>query len=122
MQQILKSPPPQQYGAKMIDAELGIIAMPTDDMPKWVKDQFLEDTPYDSLSQLTFFFHPGADAVVLNRGHKNADFYELLVTTYLGVDGSQRQAIRQLPSADKVRGALDLLDFVILKRRERVRH
>ncbi len=120
MQQALKeSLPPSQGELKMVDADLNVVSIATDDIPDWIKEQFLADTPNDSISQLTFFYHPNADVVVLNRDHKDADFYELLVTTYLDTTDAVRQKLKQQIPKEIVFTAFDLLDRIVAERRKK---
>lgn len=103
-------------GWEMVDAELRVLSSPISGLPQWVKDDFLRDTPYDDIRSLTFFYSPKTDAVVLNRDHKNADLYELLVTTYLGIGEEQRRRLREEVPGDLMETALGLLDHVIEER------
>lgn len=120
MQQILTGPkmPPlvTLNSLELVDEELKVFSALTDDVPEWIKADFLRDTRYDDIHQLTFFYHPGADAVVLNRSHKNADFYELLVTTYLETTDEKRQRLKKQIPENIIGTAIDLLDFIIEKR------
>lgn len=87
-------------------------------LPKWVKDQFTESTPWDKVDQLTFFYSPEIDVVVLNKSHKRADFYELLVTTYLSIGEERRSEFKDMVPADCIETALRLLDLIIGERRK----
>lgn len=104
---------------KMVDVELMVVSMPSDGMPDWVKEQFLSDTPNDDINKLTFFYHPGADAVVLNSSHQNADLYELLVTAYLGAEEDARESLKRETPTDSIRTALDLMDYIIKEREKK---
>lgn len=104
---------------KMVDVELMVLSMPSDGMPDWVKEQFLSDTPNDDINKLTFFYHQGADAVVLNSSHQNADLYELLVTAYLGTEEDARESLKREIPTDSIRTALDLMDYIIKEREKK---
>ena len=110
--------PPLMDGLKMVDAELRVYACSVDEIPEWIKEQFLADTPYDDINCITFFYHPGADAVVLNSSHKNADLYELLVTTYLNAEEDDREELKRKIPENVIGTAINLLDSVIKKRDE----
>lgn len=120
MQQVLlkpKMPPLNKLNSlELVDKELRVFSLTADDTPEWIKADFLRDTHYDDISMLTFFYHPGADAVVLNRSHKDADFYELLVTAYLETTPKRRQQLKEQIPANTVGTAIDLLDLIIEKR------
>lgn len=123
MQLALKeSLPPLQGELEMVDADLNVLSIAVSDIPDWIKEDFLRDTPYDSIDQLTFFYHPGTDAVVLIRDRERADFYELLVTAYLGTTDERRQELKRQIPADAVFTAFDLLDFIISERRKKCRN
>lgn len=116
-----KIQPDHQYGPEMVDAELNVISLPKENIPQWIRSWFQADARYDDISQLTFFYHPETDAVVLNRSHTNADFYELLVTTYLGTVDSRRQELKQTVPAEIIGTAVELLDFILEERSRRCR-
>lgn len=126
MQQILiepKMPPPAALNSlELVDEELRVFSALADNVPEWIKAQFLEDTHYGDIYQLTFFYHPQADAVVLNRSHKDADFYELLVTIYLETTDERRQWLKKQIPANIIGTAIELLDLIIEKRRSNGRH
>lgn len=104
---------------EVVDWKLGVLSICVDDIPCWIQKQFLDDPKYNNINMLTFFYHPGADVVVLNRGHKNFEYYELLVTTYLAIDAPTRQELREKAPVKAILTSLDLLDQVI---EERKRH
>lgn len=101
----------------MIDADHMVLSIRICDIPDWIKDQFVRDTPFDSIDSLTFFYHPGADAIVLNRDHKCADLYELLVVSYMTATDKKRRKLKRMLPADLIGTSLDLLDYVIDQRR-----
>lgn len=114
--QIMKTsiPPHQQVNSlEMVDEELNVVSILADDIPEWTKDAFLKDTPYDSINALTFYYHPGADVVVLNRSHNAYKLYELLVTTYLDTSEHNRERIRKEIPRESIGTALELLDRII---------
>lgn len=97
---------------------MNVVSILADDIPEWTKEAFLKDMPYDSINALTFYYHPGADVVVLNRSHNAYKLYELLVTTYLNTSEPNRKQIRQELPKESIRTALDLLDHIISERLE----
>lgn len=111
------APHVQIKGLQMVDAGLGVVSIEAEDVPEWVKDQFLTDTPYDNINSLTFFYLQGADLVVLNRSHRDADIYELLVTAYLEADEGRRKELKERVPVDVIGSAIRLLDFIIEKRK-----
>ena len=108
-------------GWEMVDAELTVVSTGIAGIPRWVKARFLSDMPCDSIEELTFFYHQGADAVVLNRDHKNANFYELLVTSYLGTTDEGREELKEKAPVDAIGTALDLLGQIIKYRKEKLK-
>lgn len=106
----------------MVDVNAGIVSCTVDQLPEWVREEFVRDTPYESIKQLTFFYHPKIDIVVLNSSHTNAEFYEVLVTTYLTVDDETRNEIRDNVPMEFIASAVDLLDYVIAERRRHAGH
>lgn len=118
MQQALKkSIPPLQGKLQLVNADLNVVSISADDIPDWIKTNFPRDTSYEDIRHLTFFYHPEADTVVLNREHADADFYELLVTEYLKANDDQRQELKQVAPMDVIGTSFDLLDFVVAERR-----
>lgn len=101
---------------KFVDKDLRILSSTMEGIPPWVRDQFLTDTEHSAAEELTFFYHPGADAVVLNESHKCAEFYELLVTVYLGVEEEQRIRLKQNVPVESMGTSLELLDYIIRRR------
>lgn len=112
-------PPPAMSGLEMEDEEAGVVSCPVEELPDWIKEQFLESTPFESVCFLAFFYHPGADAVVLNRSHKYFEAYRMLVTAYLKFDENTRAELRQKCPAESIRPSFDIMDAVI---RERKKH
>lgn len=99
-----------------MDKDLGVVTSTLEGIPPWVKNQFLEDEENDALDELTFFYHPGADVVVLNVSHIAADVYELLVISYLGMDEKDRIMFKEITSTERIGNALAVLDQIIVKR------
>lgn len=120
MQQILTEPKMPSLvtlnSLKLVDEELKVFSLLADDTPQRIKADFLRDTHHDDIHQMTFFYHPQADAVILNRSHKDADFYELLVTTYLVVTDEKRQQLKEQIPENIIGTAIDLLDLIVEKR------
>lgn len=110
------NPLSEYEGWQVVDADLKVLSSTVDGIPQWVKEQFLTDTPYDDIKSLTFFYSPKVDAIVLNREHHNADFYEILVTTYLGSEEETRNRIKEEIPQDTIGTAFDLLDFIVKER------
>lgn len=110
--------PPLVGDLQMIDVSINVLSLPLADTPQWIKDHFVEETEYDDVRSMTFFYHPGADAVVLIRDHPHADIYELLVTTYLSVDDSTRDDLKKKIPLDVVGSAVNLLDQVLERRKK----
>lgn len=119
-EQIMKTsiPPHKWMGSmEMVNARLNIVSVLVDDIPEWTKEEFLRDTPYDDINTLTFYYHPGADVVVLNRSHNAYDLYAILTTTYLDTSAYNRKRIREEIPKESIGTALDLLDQIIARRK-----
>lgn len=120
--QIMKtSIPPrhrQMNSLEMVDAELNVVSILVYDIPEWTKEAFLRDMPYDDINALTFYYHPGADVVVLNRSHNAYELYKLLAITYLNTSDCNRKLIRKEIPKESIGTAFDLFDYIISKRLE----
>lgn len=101
---------------EVIDKELMVFAINVADIPEWIKVQIGQDTSSDNFGQLTFFYHFGEDAVVLNRDHRDFDFYKLLVVAYLEANEKRQKELKEKVPTDVIGTALELLDFVIKQR------
>ena len=80
---------------EMVDKELRVLSIKVTDIPEWIKEQFAQDTPNEDINQLTFFYYSGADAVVLNRDHRDFDFYKLLVVAYLEASEKRQKELKE---------------------------
>lgn len=103
---------------EVIDKELMVFAINVADIPEWIKVQIDQDTSSDNFGQLTFFYHFGEDAVVLNRDHRDFDFYKLLVVAYLEANEKRQKELKEKVPTDVIGTALELLDFVIKQREQ----
>lgn len=101
---------------EMVDADLRVIRCGLKSLPGWISDRFYKDDQWTDINDLTFFYHPGADAIVLNLDHPHYDLYELLVIVYMKADEETKTQIRDKIPAESIGDCLDILDFITEER------
>lgn len=68
------------------------------------------------LKDLVFFYMSDRDWIVMNKSHKNYEFYAFLITTYLTLSNEKRKIVRNEAPTEEVKIAIQLLEDILNKR------